>query len=181
MTEHQQLLDEARRFCDPTTGEVIERMPEELMRELRAAKLARGIPGKPSQRTESYATWFVFLNSEIRDRVLAEWRAANAARKRGRGEGERREATADSSVTDTAPNAERPSERGLKAFRKRRKSVKWAKRRRPIGGDAPFSCSHAAQVIAGPPPRVSTSTPTPSRTPPASWCDPSPRVRTVAA
>jgi len=85
MSEHQELLDEAQRFCDPTTGEVVQRIPEELMKTLREAKLARGISGKPSQRTESDATWFVFLNSEIRDRVLAEWRKANAARKRGRG------------------------------------------------------------------------------------------------
>jgi len=84
MSEYRELLDEARRFCDPTTGEVVRRIPEELMKTLREAKLARGIPGKPSQRTESHATWFVFLNSEIRDRILAEWRKANAARKRGR-------------------------------------------------------------------------------------------------
>ena len=84
MSEHKELLDEARKFCDPTTGEVVQHIPEELMKTLREAKLARGIPGKPSQRTESHATWFVFLNSEIGDRVLAEWRKANAARKRGR-------------------------------------------------------------------------------------------------
>jgi len=85
MSEHQELLDEARRFCDPTTGEVVQRIPGKLMKTLREAKLARGISGRPSQRTESHATWFVFLNGEIRDRVLAEWRKANAARKRGRG------------------------------------------------------------------------------------------------
>ena len=87
MSEHQQLLDEARQFCDPTTGEVMERIPEDLMKQLRTAKLARGIPGTPSQRTESYATWFVLVNDEIRERVLAEWRKANAARKRSRGKG----------------------------------------------------------------------------------------------
>lgn len=81
----QELLDEARRFCDPTTGEVVERIPEELMKRLREAKLARGIPGKPSHRTETHATWFVFLRSDIQDRVLAEWRKARAARKRTRG------------------------------------------------------------------------------------------------
>jgi hypothetical protein len=90
MSEHQELLDEARRFCDPTTGEVVQRIPEELMKTLRQAHLARGIPGKRSQRTESHATWYVFLNSEIRDRVLAEWRKANAARKRGRGKAKQR-------------------------------------------------------------------------------------------
>lgn len=85
MSEDQKLLDEARRFCDPTTGEVLRRIPEELMNKLREAKLARGIPGKRSRRTETYATWFVFLNSEIGNRVLAEWRKAKAARKRARG------------------------------------------------------------------------------------------------
>ena len=89
MSEDQNLVDEARRYCDPTTGEVVQRIPEELMKKLREAKLARGIPGKPSQRTESHATWFVFLDSEIRDRVLPEWRKANAARKRGRGKAKR--------------------------------------------------------------------------------------------
>ena len=39
------LLDEARRYCDQKTGEVVQRIPEELMDKLRAAKLARGIPG----------------------------------------------------------------------------------------------------------------------------------------
>ena len=85
MSEDENLVDGARGYCDPTTGELVERIPEELMKKLREAKLARGIPGKPSQRTESKATWFVFLNSEIRDYVLAECRKANAARKRGRG------------------------------------------------------------------------------------------------
>ena len=71
MSEDEQLLDEARPFCDAATGEVVERMPEELMQRLRAAKLARGIPGQASQ-----ATWFVFLNSEIHDGVLVEYRKA---------------------------------------------------------------------------------------------------------
>ena len=68
--EHEELLNEARAFCDPTSGEVVERIPETLMEKLRAAQLARGIPGKRSEQTQSYATWFVFLNSEIRERVL---------------------------------------------------------------------------------------------------------------
>ena len=84
MNERQQLLDMARQFCDPTSGEVVKRIPEELMKHLRAAKLARGIPGTPSKRSESYATWFVFLTDEIRERVQAEWRKANATRRRGR-------------------------------------------------------------------------------------------------
>ena len=80
MSEHEQLLDEARKFCDPTTGEVVERIPEELMRKLRGAKLTRGIYGKPSKRTQSNATWFVFLSSDIAERVLAELRQANRTR-----------------------------------------------------------------------------------------------------
>ena len=74
MTEQQLLIEAAREYCDPKTGEVLERIPDDLMKQLRAAMLARGIPGKPSKRTGSSATWFVFLNSEIRDRVLALWR-----------------------------------------------------------------------------------------------------------
>ena len=124
MSEHQQLLDEARQFCDPTTGEVVERIPEDLMKQLRAAKLARGIPGTPSQRTESYATWFVFLNDEIRERVMAEWRKGNAARKRRRGKGVQGEPTALSSAIDAMPNGERPSSRGLQGFRQRRRPAK---------------------------------------------------------
>ncbi len=113
MSEHQQLLDEALRFCDPATGEVLERMPEELMKKLRSVTLARGIPGKPSRRTESHAIWFVFLNGEIRDRVLIEWRKAKAARKRSRGS---RTSASGSSSSDARPKAGR----GLKEFRQRK-------------------------------------------------------------
>ena len=82
VSEDEQLLDEARPFCDSASGEVVERIPEELMQRLRAAKLAKGIPGKASRRSNSQATWFVFLNSEIRDGVLIECRKAIAAGKR---------------------------------------------------------------------------------------------------
>ncbi len=120
MSEHEQLLDEARRFCNPATGEVLERIPEELMTRLRAAKLALGIPGKPSQRTQSEATWFVFLNFDIQDRVLAEWRKAKAAQDRLGEEGSTPAATRD------APNVDEPStgpaaNHGLKGFVQRRK------------------------------------------------------------
>ena len=83
MTEQLDLLEAAREYCDPKTGEVLERIPDELMKQLRAAMLARGIPGRPSKRTGSSATWFVFLNSEIRDRVLAMWRRPKGAAKHG--------------------------------------------------------------------------------------------------
>ena len=83
MTEQQDLLEAAREYCDPKTGEVLERIPDELMEQLRAAMLARGIPGKPSKRTGTSATWFVFLNSEIKDRVLALWRRPRGTAERG--------------------------------------------------------------------------------------------------
>jgi hypothetical protein len=121
MSEHQELLEDARPFCDPETGEVLRRIPEELMKKLREAKLARGIPGKPSRRTESYATWFVFLTSEIRDRVLAEWRRANAAQKRGRGKGVQGKASADAPVTGGRSKHQRSRNRGLKDFQQRRR------------------------------------------------------------
>ena len=124
MNDHQQLLDEARQFCDPTTGEVAERIPEDLMGKLRAAKLARGIPGTRGQRTESYATWFVFLNDEIRERVLAEWRKVSSARKRRRGKRVQGERTLLSSAIDAMPDGERPSNRGLQGFRQRRRHAK---------------------------------------------------------
>ena len=43
MSKDEQLLDEARVFCDPSTGEVLKRIPEELMQKLRMAQLARGV------------------------------------------------------------------------------------------------------------------------------------------
>ena len=67
---------------------MINRIPDELMRRLREAKLARGIHGVPSKRTVAGATWFVFLNAEIRDRVLSERRVQAAARKKRSGSGE---------------------------------------------------------------------------------------------
>ena len=81
MNEHQHLLDEARRFCNPTTGEVVELIPEELMRLLRAAKLAVGIPGEAS-RTATSAKWIVFFDDEIRDQALTQWREARHKRQR---------------------------------------------------------------------------------------------------
>ena len=77
-----QLLSQARRYCDPATGEVIERIPEALMRQLREANLARGIPGRRNEATKSYATWFVFLTDDIREQRLNEWRTINKQRKR---------------------------------------------------------------------------------------------------
>ena len=118
MNEQQQLLDEARAFCEPTTGEVIKRMPEELMKKLRAARLARGVPGKRSQRTETFATWFVFLTSEIRDRVTAEWRKANTARRKKPLTCTEQKRSTNSSSSDT-----QAGNRGLKQFRQLRKRL----------------------------------------------------------
>ena len=79
-----ELLSQARKYCNPATGEVVERIPETLMRQLRDANLARGIPGRRSEGTQSHATWFVFLTDEIREQKLNEWRAINKQRKRRR-------------------------------------------------------------------------------------------------
>ena len=43
-------------------------LPEELMNKLRVAKLARGVPGKRSERTETYPAWFVFLSYRSENR-----------------------------------------------------------------------------------------------------------------
>ena len=51
------------------------------MKKLRAAQLARGIPGRRNERTETYATWFVFLTDDIREQVLVKWREANRQRR----------------------------------------------------------------------------------------------------
>ena len=119
MSKHDLLLNEVRTFCDSQTGEVLKRIPEELMQKLRLAKLAKGIPHKASKRTDSYATWFVFFNSDIRDDVMNEWREAQRALNRKR--------------HTRPPNAKTPSEptkphssnnQGLKQFVKRRTSDK---------------------------------------------------------
>ena len=69
------------RFCNPTTGEVVELIPEELMKLLRAAKLATGIWGEQGQ-TATNAKWYVFLDDDIRDQALAKWREAHCKRNR---------------------------------------------------------------------------------------------------
>jgi hypothetical protein len=80
MNERQHLLDQARRYCDPETGEVVELIPEDLMRQLRVAKLA-GALQRGESRTGTSATWFVFLNDNIRDQVLAAHREAKRKRR----------------------------------------------------------------------------------------------------
>ena len=121
MRNHEQLLDEARQFCDPKTGEVVQRIPDELMQKLREAQLARGIPGRRSSRTDSHATWFVFLTDDIRDQFLDEWRAVKRTRKRSRGTVEK--ANSQPSSEDSPATPAQGKSRGLKQFVQRRKSV----------------------------------------------------------
>jgi hypothetical protein len=113
MNEHQHLLDEARRFCNPTTGEVVELIPEKLMRLLRTAKLAVGIPGEAS-RTATSAKWIVFFNDDIRDQALMQWREAKRQRQRTR----RRHvgATEHTPTTDVQSPAITKVARGLRGF-----------------------------------------------------------------
>ena len=122
MTEQQRLLEAAREYCDPETGEVLERIPDELMAQLRAAMLARGIPGKPSQRTGSSATWFVFLNSEIKDRVLAMWRRPKRAAKRGPAKDARAEGTVGVAATRAGSKHSHGGSQGLGRFLNRKKT-----------------------------------------------------------
>jgi hypothetical protein len=119
MNEHDQLLEEARGFCDPVTGEVIERIPEDLMEQLRAAKLAVGIWGMKS-RTAATAKWFVFLSDEIRDQALAEWREAKRRRRRGGRHGFA--GSAQPPMVDACVTSRKPAVRGLGRFLARRKS-----------------------------------------------------------
>jgi len=118
MQSHEELLDEARPFCDSSTGEVLQRIPDELMQRLRAAQLARGIPNRQSAHTQSFATWYVFFNEEIRAQVLNEY--LNAQRKR--------RVTGKPPINPTtkpkkAPASQGPpAERGLGGFRRRKKS-----------------------------------------------------------
>ena len=115
------LLDEARRFCDPATGEVVERIPEDLMKKLRNAKLARGIPGKPNPDTESQATWFVFFDAEIRARVLADVRRVRANQRRARAKRAKRN-DASTKTAQSGGEVGPSGNRGLKAFLRRQNS-----------------------------------------------------------
>ncbi len=118
MTGCQPLLDEARRFCDPATGEVVELIPEELMRQLRAAKLGVGIWGKECQ-TATNAKWFVFLTDDIRDQALTEWRRAN--RKRRRVKKRRVDSGEQTPTDDVRAQTKEKVVRGLHGFLRQRK------------------------------------------------------------
>jgi hypothetical protein len=113
MNEHQRLLDEARRFCDPATGEVIELIPEELMKQLRVAKLAVGIPGEVSQ-TATSAKWFVFLDDDIRKGVVSQWREAN--RKRPRTKRQQVDTGAPTPTSDVSSPPKTKVAHGLRGF-----------------------------------------------------------------
>ncbi len=122
MTEQQDLLEAAREYCDPKTGEVLERIPDELMKQLRAAMLAREIPGKPSKRTGSSATWFVFLNSEIKDRVLAMWRRPKGAAKRSPAKDTREKGTVGEAAPNIGSKDSHGGSQGLGRFLNRKKT-----------------------------------------------------------
>ena len=100
---NQSLLEQAEPYCDAATGEVLKRMPAELMQQLREAKLAVGVGSRPSERTETSATWFVFFSDEIRQTALA------ASRKRRRPQ---------------PKGPARKSARGLGQFTRKRQSAK---------------------------------------------------------
>jgi hypothetical protein len=121
MEDHSRLLEEAAGYCNLETGEVVSRMPSELMTALRAAKLARGVVGRRNERTESTATWFVFFSDGIRNDVLTKVRARAAVRKQRRSES-RQNAEAGPDVPPIAP-VEVPCHRGLRAFRQRKNSA----------------------------------------------------------
>lgn len=118
MNQHQHLLDEARKYCDPSTGEVVELIPEELMRLLRAAKLAVGIPGEAS-RTAARAKWIVFLSAEIRTQALTQWRETN--RQRQRTKRRRPDKPAQVPAPQAEPREKPSGERGLRSFLRPRK------------------------------------------------------------
>jgi hypothetical protein len=113
MNERQHLLDEARRFCNPTTGEVVELIPEELMRLLRDTKLAVGIPGEVSQ-TSTSAKWIVFLNNEIRNQASTQWREAK--RRRQCTKREPTDSRAHAPTSGVESSAKTVSGRGLRGF-----------------------------------------------------------------
>jgi hypothetical protein len=119
MSEHQSLLDEARKYCDPNTGEVIKLIPKELMTQLRSAKLAVGIWGRQC-RTATSAKWFVFFNDEIRDQALSEWREANRKRRRVR----RRPTNGGGAPAagDAGSKGKDPENRGLRRFVRKKRS-----------------------------------------------------------
>ncbi len=119
MNEHQGLLDEARRFCNPATGEVIELIPEELMSRLRAAKLAIGIAGEPSQ-TAASAKWIVFLDDEIREQAVTRWRAAQR-RRRPRTKRPPIDSSEQAPISDVGSLAKTKVAHGLAGFLRNRK------------------------------------------------------------
>ena len=122
MTEQQPLLEAAQEYCNPKTGEVLERIPDELMTQLRAAMLARGIRGKPSQRTGTSATWFVFLNSEIKDRVLARRRRPRGDAKRGPVKNTLGKGTVEEAPPKVGSKRSSGGSQGLRRFLNRKKT-----------------------------------------------------------
>jgi hypothetical protein len=121
MDERERLLNEARKFCDPVSGEVVERIPDDLMQRLRAARLAVGIRGEETLIATS-AKWFVFLNDDIRDHVSPRWREE----RRGHHRNKRRQhgSRVPAPTSDTHAHAVRVQTlvHGLRGFLPRRQS-----------------------------------------------------------
>ena len=102
---------------DPATGEVVEMIPGDLMRRLRAAKLALGIWGQVS-RTATTARWFVFLDDHIRDQILMQWRETN--QKRRLAKKRRGEANEQAPTSDVGARPKQAVDRGLRGFLRQR-------------------------------------------------------------
>jgi hypothetical protein len=124
MQSHQELLNQARPFCDPSTGEVVQRIPDELMQQLRAAKLAKGIPGGNNHNTQTHATWFVFLTDQIRDRALLGFREANRMQKQGQRGRKAAVGSVEQHPADSVQAVAPQAQRGLAQFRQSRRPAR---------------------------------------------------------
>jgi hypothetical protein len=124
MPANEDLLAEARPYCDAETGEVLERIPDELMTRLRAAKLARGVPGLKNQKLQTHAGWYVFFSDQIRERVTVACREANHKRRRARkAKSDSARPRAKAADPPKSPSNSRDRS-GLADFRQSRRSTK---------------------------------------------------------
>ena len=65
----KQLLEQVKPYCDEESGKVLQAVPEELMRQLRACHLAMGVELGSDGPTGHRATWFVFFSPHIQRKV----------------------------------------------------------------------------------------------------------------
>lgn len=65
----KRLLEQVKPYCDEESGKVLQAVPEELMRQLRACHLAMGVELGSEGPTGHRATWFVFFSSQIQRKV----------------------------------------------------------------------------------------------------------------